>query len=48
MAMLAPFGDGIIVGRDDLRAVLAVLASQIPAAMLGRFREALGEAGDGH
>jgi hypothetical protein len=47
MAMLARFGDGIIVGRDDLRAVLAVLADQIPAAMLGRFREALGEEGDG-
>jgi len=46
MAALAPFGDGVVVGRDDLRAVLAVLADQIPAAMLARFREALGEAGD--
>lgn len=43
MAMLAPFGDGIVVGRDDLRAVLNVLAGLIPATMLGRFREALGE-----
>lgn len=46
-AMLAPGGDGIIVSREDLRAVLSVFAEDIPAAMLGRFREAIGEeAGD--
>lgn len=42
--MLAPDSDGIIVSREDLRAVLTVLAESIPAGIRGRFREALGEA----
>jgi len=48
MAMLAPAGDGIIVSREDVRfTVLRVPTGSIPAAVLGRFREALGEADDG-
>ena len=47
MAMLAPAGDGIIVSREDVRfVVLRVPTGSLPAAVLGQFREALGEADD--
>ncbi len=44
---LPPASDGVIVSREGLRAVLA-RSGALPADILGRFREALGEAGDGH
>lgn len=48
LALPAPASDGIIVSREDLRAVvLRVPAGVLPAAVLRRLREALGEAGDG-
>jgi hypothetical protein len=48
MARLAPAGDGIIVSREDVRFVVLASTRVLPAAVLGRLREALGEAGDGN
>ena len=47
-APVTPESRSVIVSREDLLAVLRVPTGSIPAAVRGRFREALGEAGDGH
>lgn len=42
-ALVTPESRSVIVAREDLRAVLHVPTGSVPAAVLGRYREALGE-----
>lgn len=44
---VTPDSDGIIVSREDLRAALLAVGGAMPAGILGRFREAIGEADGG-